>query len=70
MITLKGLAPKAECLLKSHFHLLFRRKENKHLILEETKGSILMFEIWPRAWRLCRLRGAGMQSSDIDLAFL
>lgn len=69
MIMLKDLAPKAESSLKRHVHLHFRRKENRHLTLEETKGSILMVATWPQAWMPSRLKGAGLQSSGIGLAF-
>lgn len=69
MIMLKDLAPKPESSQKSHFHLHFRRKKSRHLILKETKGSILIFAIWPQAWTLNRLKGAGLQSSGLDLAF-
>lgn len=68
-IMLKDLAPKPESSLKSHFYLHFRRKKNRHLILEETKASILMFAIWPQAWMLNRLKGAGLHSSGFGLAF-
>lgn len=44
MIILKDLTPKAESPLKSHFHLHFRRKENKHPILEEGQGIHL--DVW------------------------